>query len=314
MQSTVVGGGGRQLSLKVIERLIVGSSIELSLLYWYGISMDNETFISLATGILVLVGIAQAVVLVGQRRQQRLDWAEVYRRRWFEIKEDFAQVVYLGREHGAYYQVAAPEHIKKLNAAIAESTCDSPTIWARTSVQNVCGILSDVCQRIMQGQLHVQEAYPLFGTEFLRHSAAMRSILDDAYLPEYGSLGPSDVESRHDNVRQEVKTWLICHDGIRRRCLILIDLLWAEAARLEDLPPGDLMRAAEAKKITGKRNRTRLLNEVLRLNGLFAIYRGLRLVRFLRHAEYRSSVWRIGLNPKRLTVLESEWTARYLSG
>lgn len=274
--------------------------------------MDNATFTSLATGLLVLVGIAQAAVLVGQRRQQRLDWSEVYRRRWAETKEDFAKVVYLGREHGAYYQVAGPELIQKLNSAIAESTYNAPTIWALASVRNVCGILSDICQRIMQGQLHVQEAYPLFGTEFLRHSAAMRSILDDSYLPIYGATGPSDVDRRHDYVRQEVKTWLVCHDGIRRRCLILIDLLWAEAARLEDLPPTDLERAAKAKKTTGKQNRTRLRNEVLRLNGPFAIFRGLRLARFLQHAEYQGSICRIGLNPKRLEVLKKEWTSRYL--
>ncbi|WP_027469533.1 hypothetical protein [Deefgea rivuli] len=274
--------------------------------------MDNATFTSLATGLLVLVGLAQAAVLVGQRRQQRLDWSEVYRRRWAEAKEDFAKVVFLGRQHGAYYQVADPELIQKLNLAVAESSLHTPTIWALASVRNVCGILSDICQRIMQGQLHVQEAYPLFGTEFLRHSAALRSILDGSYLPNYGRLGPSDVEKLHESVRQEVKTWLVCHDGIRRRCLILIDLLWAEAARLEDLPPADLTRAAEAKKTTGKRNRTRLLNEVLRLNGLFAIFRGLRLSRFLRHAEYRRSIRRIGLNPKRLEMLETEWTSRYL--
>jgi hypothetical protein len=256
--------------------------------------------------------LAQAAVLVGQRRQQRLDWAEVYRRRWSEIKEDFAQVVYLGRSRGAYYQVADPELIEKLNAAAAESNNRSPTIWALASVRNVCGILSDVCQRIMQGQLHVQEAYPLFGTEFLRHGAAMRAILDGSCLPIYGRLGPSDVERHHDNLRHEVQTWLVCHDGIRRRCLILIDLLWAEAARLEDLPPNDLACVAEAKKVTGKRNRMRLLNEVLRLNGRLAICRGMRLARFLRHAEYRNHPWCIGLNPERLKLLEAEWTSRYL--
>lgn len=274
--------------------------------------MDNATFTSLATGLLVIVGIAQAAVLVGQRRQQRLDWAEVYRHRWSEMKDSFARVVYVGRAHGAYYQVADVELIERLNAALIESNNDVPTIWARTSARDVCGILSDVCQRIMQGQLLIQEAYPVFGTELLRHSAAMRAMLDGSYLPIYGTLGPSPEERNHDRIRREVHTWLVCHDGIRRRCLILIDLLWAEAARLEDLPPDDLVCAADAKKITGKRNRARLLNEVLRLNGRSAIFLGLRLARFLRHAEYRSSTRRIGLDPQRLQVLKAEWTARYL--
>ncbi len=274
--------------------------------------MDNATFTSLATGLLVVVGIAQAAVLVGQRRQQRLDWIEIYRHRWSEMQQSFAQVVYLGREYGAYYQVADLELIERLNAAGAKATHNTPTIWARASARDVCGILSDVCQRIMQGRLHVQEVYPVFGTELLRHSAALRALLDGSYLPIYGTFESSDAASKHDYIRREVQTWLVCHDGIRRRCLILIDLLWAEAARLEDLPPDDLMRAAEAKKLTGERNRTRLLNEVLRLNGRSAIFRGMRLARFLRHAEYRTSAQSIGLDPERLELLAAEWTTRYL--
>lgn len=47
----------------------------------------------------------------------------------------------------------------------------------------------------------------------------------------------------------------------------MIDLLWAEAARLEDLPPYELITAADAKARSGHLNRARLSAEVLRLGG-----------------------------------------------
>lgn len=177
----------------------------------------------------------------------------------------------------------------------------------------VSSLLSDVSLRILQGQLRVSDAYPIFGTELLRHSRPVRALLEDGnHLDHYGRIGPSPAEQKHDYVRRSMQEWLIYHDGIRRRCLILVDLLWAEAARLEDLPPPDLRSAADAKKATGKQNRGRVLREFVRLNGLLAATRGIRLAGFLRHAEYRRYRWQVGIDPKRLEQLEQEWTARLL--
>lgn len=35
-----------------------------------------------ATGILALIGLCQVFILISQRTQLRLDWAETYRKRW----------------------------------------------------------------------------------------------------------------------------------------------------------------------------------------------------------------------------------------
>lgn len=276
--------------------------------------MDTEfptVFTAAATGLLALIGIVQATVLIGQRKQQRLDWAEVYRKRWGDISDDWAKVVYIGSTHGSFYQVGDHEHIKKLDAAVHEITGDYRTMWSLNAARNVCGILSDACQRIMQGQLYIQEIYPIFGTEFLRVSIALRVILDANYLNS-GFKFQDGIEKNHDVLRSDLQDWLIYHDGIRRRCLIFIDLLWAEAARLEDLPPDDLIRAASAKRTTGRLNRKRLKKEVVRLNGFFALYRALQLARFLRHAEYRRVPFSRGLNQKHLESINKEWTKRIL--
>ncbi len=274
--------------------------------------MANDLFSMATTSLLVLTGIAQAVVLVGQRRQQRLDWAEEYRQQWMSLEDDWARIVYLGRRHGDYYQLADPDAVRKLAEDASKANNYEPTTWALYSARQVCGVLSDVCLRLLQGQMHIRDVYPIFGTGFLRHGAALRALLDSSFfLMPYGSLGPTDIELRHDRLRNEVQSWLVCHDGLRRRCLILMDLLWAEAARLEDLPPMDLQTAAEVKKKTGYKNRRRLFEEVRRVGGGVSIFRALRLSRFLKHAEYQRC-FGIGLNPERLKALDKRWTERYL--
>lgn len=136
-------------------------------------------FTALATGLLVIVGPTQILVLLGQRWQQRLDWAEVYQRRWADSHRDWGTVVFLGREHGSYYQIATLETLQELRIAAVEQTFDLPSIWAREAVRNVCGLLSEVRMSILQGQLLIREAYPIFGTGLLRNGAALRALLDN---------------------------------------------------------------------------------------------------------------------------------------
>lgn len=276
--------------------------------------MEEGQWTALATVLLVIVGAAQVFILSGQRLQQRLDWAEMYRRRWAELKGDWAIIVFLGRRASDYYQVAHHETLQELREAVRAPSTGVASSWAQASVRNVCGMLSDLCSRVLQGQIKIQEVYPIFGTELLRQGAPLRALLDGRsdHLMCYGRLGPTEEESRHDSIRGELTTWLVCHDGIRRRCLIMIDLLWAEAARLEDLPPYEVEAAANAKSTTGHLNRARLRTEVLRLGRWRAWRRSVRLSNYLRHAEWRRRPWSRGLSKKRVKKLDDEWTQRYL--
>jgi hypothetical protein len=278
--------------------------------------VDSATVTALATGLLVIVGVAQAGVLIAQRRQHRLELVEAYRRRWIEARRAWAAIVYLGRDFGEFYQIADAAHQAELRSATGRANLHAPTPWALDAVRDVSGTLSDVCLRILQGQLTVGDAYPILGTEFLRHSRPLRALLDVEYVTRFGLVNPGEEEiaNWHLRVQREVQDWLIYHDGIRRRCLILIDLLWAEAARLEDLPPPDLRSAATAKERSGGPSRTRLARECVRLRGLAGVPRAMGLSRFLRHAEYRRRGRRIGIERRRLDQLEAQWTARLLHG
>lgn len=275
-------------------------------------TLASGIFTALATGLLVLVGFAQVVVLRGQRRQQRLDQAEIYRKRWADCRGDWAKVVFMGHDRGAFYQVADSQTVERLEEDVAAGT-DGRVAWAFDSVRSISAILSDVSLRILQGQLQVSDVYPVFGSELLRQSRQLRNLLEHGYSRyPYGRLGPSSAEQQHDSLRDHLNSWLVYHDGIRRRCLILIDLLWAEAARLEDLPPDDLESAADAKKTSGDGCRKRLSSECKRLNGYWDRGLNKQLTNFLRHAEYRRKFSRVGIDPDRLALLKKEWVDRLL--
>ena len=269
--------------------------------------MNSNTITALSTALLVMVGVAQIGILRAQRRQSQLALMEEYRRRWRDTRGAWGTVVFIGRDEDEYYQVLDRDEIENLVQREGAANSTTPTVWARDAAVTIFGNLSDLCVRILQGQLCVRDVYPLLGTEFLRHSRPLRILLDKTY--------PSDAQfacPQHTRIREEIQDWLIYHDGIRRRCLILMDLLWAEAARLEDLPPSDLLTSAEAKIRTGGTNRKRLRIECKRLNrSRFQLYPRV-LCRFLRHAEYKRFGSRIGIDKKRLTRIDQEWTNRLL--
>ena len=269
--------------------------------------MNENLLTAIATIFLIFVGLGQIIVLVSQKKQTRIALTEQYRQLWSKLKSHWGNLIFISREIGEYYQILDEVAINNIKEKIKKNRQDTPTIWALESIQNICGILGEVSTRVLQGHLKISDVYPIFGTEFLRQSRALRQLLE----PEYGNpYCTEDINIQHNRVREEIQDWLIYHDGMRRRCLILIDLLWAEAARLEDLPPYDMKSAADAKKITGNLNRKRVFKESIKLNGFRKVFIALNLAKFLRRAEYSSfSNW-TGINKKRLSELNKEWTKR----
>ena len=271
---------------------------------------NNSNFLTaIATVLLVLVGLVQIFVLFSQRKQTRIALTEQYRQLWSSLNTHWGNVVFVGRKSGEYYQVIDETSINKLIELTKKHRLDTPTIWALESIQKVCGTLGEISTRVLQGHLTVTEIYPIFGTQFLRQSRPLRQLLEPSYQNYYET---DDSTNEHKLIRNEIQDWLVYHDGLRRRCLILIDLLWAEAARLEDLPPDDMKSAADSKKSKGQVNRKRVLQETLKLNGITKIFLALKLTRFLQKAEYSSwSNWS-GINEKQLSTINEKWTKRLL--
>lgn len=207
--------------------------------------MDNETVLVIATVLLVIAGFVQVRILSTQNRQSQLVLIGEYRRRWNDYAEHWARLIFIGREDGEYYQVGEKQLLTEFVQERENYRSDCPSIKAINSTRLICNTLSDVTLKLLQGQMNIRDVYPIFGTEVLRHSRALRVMLD-VYYPNC-FIDPHSDET-HLSVRREVQDWLIYHDGVRRRCLILIDLIWAEATRMNDLPPSDIKSAADAKK------------------------------------------------------------------
>ncbi len=271
--------------------------------------INSSIITAIATGLLVIVGLAQVFVLIAQKKQTRLELVIEYRKRWQEYRRYWGKVIFIGRNQEEYYQVIDEDVHKILKNLVDATQLEKPTIWANESIQIVCGLLSEICYQVLQGQLYVSDAYSIFGTELLRHGKPLRILLDTKYNE---TLNGYELDYKHSRVRKELQDWLIYHDGIRRRCLILIDLLWAEAVRLEDLPPFDIKSAANAKLKTGKLNKLRAFNETYRLNGIKSINLALKMYFFLNNSEYKKYYNRKGINKKQLEKLESNWTNRLL--
>lgn len=270
--------------------------------------MDSNTITALATGLLAVVGFTQIKILITQNRQSQLGFIEEYRKRWLESRRDWGAIIFIGRYEDAYYQVVKEEIVKEFILLRDKTNSHSPSIWALDSARIVFTILSDICIKILKNQLNISDVYPIFGTELLRNSKPLRILLDNSYHDIYYQ----NDDSKHKQVRTEVQDWLIYHDGIRRRCLILIDLLWAEATHLDDLPPSDVKDAADAKNKSGNLNRKRLYNECVQLNGHLNFLTASKLSKFLKHSEYQVACSQIGINKNKLKKQEKEWTDRLL--
>lgn len=270
--------------------------------------MSNDAIMALTSVLLVLVSVVQISMLVIQNRQNRLELLNDFRARWHSARVHLGDVIFIGRNDGDYYQLVNEERIKTLQSEVGNSTKSGPTVWALTSVQIVSGIMNEVCVRILQGQLHVSEAYPVFGTLLLRQTNPMRVLLDS---DNYNGSSQWCSEN-HLLIRKELQDWLIYHDGTRRRCLILLDLLWAEATRLGDLPPHDILCAATAKIATGKLNRQRVFTEALLIQGLPAIFNATRLRLFLLKSEFKSFWNPFGVSKSKLANSDRVWTRRLL--
>lgn len=270
--------------------------------------MSNELMMSMLTSLLVLVGLGQLVFLKSQRRQNQLNLLQEYRSRWEECSKNLAIIIFIGRNDNEYYQLADRKLVSELSDLVKNNDECGPTIWALESINHVCNNLSDICIKILQGQLEIQDVYPLFGSNLLRHSRPLRVLLDvNSVYARYQLQSKTKYTSKHTSIRKELQDWLIYHDGVRRRCLILIDMLWAEGTRLGDLSPDDIRCAADAKLETGSLSRKRLISEFKRVNSIPRPFLAFKLTHHLKHSEYKKHRWQVGVDEAKLEKRNKIW-------
>lgn len=136
------------------------------------------------------------------------------------------------------------------------------TPW-NLAAREILRFFAEVCGLILRGTIRPADAYEAFGAEVARNGGAIRDLLDD-----------------------KVQSWLLVQPGLKLRVLILIDLMWAEGAKLGELEtqPTPEQAAAHKKRTgTGKRNRQRAYRLTKRISGRRMARR---IAKHLRNAEH----------------------------
>lgn len=229
----------------------------------------------LLTALLVLFAAGQVYVIRQQRLLAELQVVHELREQWLAVRDEWLGMLVLGGhfyldipvDASSRYPVLADERIaqyrelvhfnrsKRSWAEIEEALDEdevallshgSPLQFPEEFHRLPLGILATVCAYILRGRLTMGSAYEVFGADLTRNSSSVRYVTDVAPNSTY---------------------YLNYYPGVRRRVLVLLDLMWAEAATRGDLNHREATAAADTKDKwkTGLRNRRRLRAEARRL-------------------------------------------------
>lgn len=230
---------------------------------------------ALLTALLALFAAGQVYVIRQQRLLAELQVVHELREQWNAVEDEWIGMLVLGGhfyldvpdEVSAKYPVLSHERIdeyrslvhfhrrKKSWEAMSDSLDeDELALLSHGSVlrfpeafhRQPLELLGTVCAYLLRGRLTIGTAYEVFGADLIRNSSSIRYVTDAAPSSTY---------------------FLRNYPGIRRRVLILLDLVWAEAVKRGDLDALEARKAAAAKAQarTGLRNRRRLRAEARRL-------------------------------------------------
>lgn len=204
---------------------------------------------------------------------------------WNNLRGAWDRAILLARGPDDHYVNASDAD----KAAVASG--DDEVVRAHeVSAQDVIRFLASIAMLVLDGKLKPSTAYAALGTEVVRNSRPLRTLTEHHPPPAAWAMTIYIEQEwmEHDRPRSDaLRFWASYHVGTKRRLDIILDILWAQAVRLRDLPMYDVAMAAEVKELfdTGRRNRDRSSIEAWRLR---RPYVAIRLRRLLRAAEYRS--------------------------
>lgn len=250
----------------------------------------------------------EVALLRRQGRQLDIDVERIIASRWDELRHDWQLAILVARGPDDYYVDASSEQIMKYQALVAERVALNAAYWPsdadaaslvelvqplkddeqieewhvqytslsrearqyELSVRAVLRFLDWLSLLVLRGRIASADLYAIVGIDFVRNSAPLKRLAE----------GSDRVEQPSTNAAW----WTDYYPGMRQRVLILLDVLWAEAARLRDLDISELAGVARHKRSSGSglRNRRRI-GRWARLHG--TVWLAVKLRRHLRHAE-----------------------------
>lgn len=230
----------------------------------------------LLTGLLVAFAAGQVVVIRQQRALAELQVVHELREQWQSVHKEWTGFLVLGghfyldipEDVADAYPVLRHEDVDEYRRLVhfnrrcrscdeikSRVTQDEFALLSQRSLEFPeefhrlpLGLLATVCAYILRGRVSTGTAYEAFGSDLTRNGSSIRYVTD---------LAPNSTY------------YLGYYPGVRRRVLILVDLMWTEAAKRGDLQLLEHAKAADTKRKhrTGLRNRRRLREELRRLRG-----------------------------------------------
>jgi cysteine synthase len=205
----------------------------------------------------VYVVLTAGLVMLGlrQARRDEVSLIAVLSDRWARAQDDWMKAMLVARGPTNYYNIAAPEETARyegLLADLADLAAMGPGRpgWSgrhqalanrsreyESAAAAVIEQLASISLLVLRGRLSTGGAYAVLGPQLVRNAGSLRILL----VRHRGDAGVVSEPARR------VGGWAQYRPGVVRRVLVLVDLLWAEAARLGDLAPFELASAADAK-------------------------------------------------------------------
>lgn len=287
------------------------------------VRMSADWLVAAATAAYVVLTIGLLFVARRQAQTAEVSLLSELSNRWAAAERNWIKTLLVSRGPTDYYNVAAPQETRRYADLLAEwdaleQRADfSDAYWQdrnhldrrireyELAVSSLVEFLASSSLLVLRGRLTVEGAYAVFGTQVVRNGGALREVLPHA--PRHSKFaGP---RAAADEVRWRICDWGTYRPGVVRRVLALVDLLWAEAVRLDDLGPYELASAADAKaRGAGTTCRARVREEVGRAGPPFpsALVKW-RLARSLQRAEWQTFWHRRGLDREVIETRQSEW-------
>jgi hypothetical protein len=218
---------------------------------------DNPTILGLPSDLFGLcVAVIAASIGLAQfwdsRRQRQLSELQSQREigdLWTTHRQGWVAATMLVRGTGGYYALADPEverlveeylegheGIYELPQAKTRKEWDAVRKPIEQLLRATLNALDGVTVALLSGDPPVRVAYDVIGPDYLRAGPVVREMVGWTFATRSTrSAKTSDDRWRTLSSPHNATGWLDYYPGARLRLLILLDLLWAEAARRADL-------------------------------------------------------------------------------
>jgi hypothetical protein len=226
--------------------------------------------------------LASVIAVTISRRNSRI--AEVnllggLRNNWQALGESWQRMqvaLYGPYDYYTRAHVNICEEFTVLNSSLASGSLphDEGRAHARpwiNAARDLVDFWGSVSTYVLRGQLSPQSAYAILGPEFVRASKMVRTLLGNATYRQTGSEELACFSDFGGDKTDWIADWINAdqYEGQVERVLCMQDLLWAQAAKQQDLYDHELELAAYTKRQygTGVRSRKRVRLLCRRLGG-----------------------------------------------